>query len=298
LSKSVDYLMFTGSSRTGRAVAARAGDRLIGCSLELGGKNPLIVFADANLAAAVDGAVRGAFVGAGQVCVSVERIYVQSQVFSRFLREFTESTNRQKLGAAFDYSVDMGSLTSERQLARVEDHVSDAVAKGAVLLAGGKRRPDLGPLFYEPTVLTGVRPGMRMYAEETFGPVVAVYPFAKEEEAVQLANESAYGLSASLWTRDLRKGLRIAAQIQAGSVNINEPYAATWGSTDAAIGGMKDSGLRPRHGDEGLLKYTQTQTVAAQRWFPIGVRSGTSAEGYAGVMTRLLKLVRRTGLFG
>jgi succinate-semialdehyde dehydrogenase/glutarate-semialdehyde dehydrogenase len=153
-------------------------------------------------------------------------------------------------------------------------------------------------LFYEPTILTNVKPGMRLYAEETFGPVVAVYAFDTEEEAIRLANDTRYGLSASLWTRNVRKGRSLASRIQAGSVNINEAYAATWGSTDAAIGGIKESGMRPRHGDEGLLKYTTTQTIAAQRWFPIGAGYGVDAARYAKVMTRLLKLVRQTRLFG
>jgi len=298
LSARVDYVMFTGSSRTGRIVGRKAAERLIGYSLELGGKNPLIVLGDADVSAAVEGAVRGSFVGAGQVCVSIERIYVERSVFDVFLRGFVERAKSLKVGAALDYSIEMGSLTSERQLGAVEEHVADALAKGATLMTGGRRRPDLGPLFYEATILTNVRPEMRLYAEETFGPVVSVYPVDSEEEAVRLANESRYGLSASVWTKDVGRGLRVAARIQAGSVNINEAYAATWASTDAAIGGIKESGMRPRHGEEGLLKYTVTQTVAAQRWLPIGPRRGEDASRYAQVMTALLKVVRRTGLFG
>lgn len=293
-----DYLMFTGSSRTGRLVGRQAADRLIGCSLELGGKNPLIVCADADLRAAVDGAIRGAFVGAGQVCVSVERIYVQRGVFVEFVRDFVNRARTLKLGAELDYSVEMGSLASERQMRAVEEHVADAVAKGATLMAGGRRRPDLGPLFYEPTVLTGVTQEMRVHSEETFGPLVSIYPFDTEDEAVRLANATRYGLSASLWSRDVRRARRLAARIEAGSVNINEAYAATWGSTDAAIGGIKESGLRPRHGDEGLLKYTETQTIAAERWLPIGAGYGIDAARYARVMTALLKIVRRTRVFG
>jgi succinate-semialdehyde dehydrogenase/glutarate-semialdehyde dehydrogenase len=293
-----DYVMFTGSSRTGRIVGRQAAERMIGCSLELGGKNPLIVLADADLGAAVDGAIRGSFVGAGQVCVSIERIYVQQSIFAAFLSSFAERAKALKIGAAFDYSVEMGSLTSERQLSAVEEHVADALAKGAMLITGGRRRPDLGPLFYEPTILMGVRPGMKLYADETFGPVVSVYAFETEDEAVRLANESTYGLSASIWTRNVAEGVRLAARIEAGSVNVNEAYAATWGSTDAAIGGIKESGMRPRHGDEGLLKYTRTQAVAAERWLPIGPGRGMDAERYARVMTLLLKVVRRTGLFG
>ncbi|HUI58356.1 MAG TPA: succinic semialdehyde dehydrogenase [Bryobacteraceae bacterium] len=288
-----DYLMFTGSNRIGRVIAARAGERLVGCSLELGGKNPQIVLADADLNAAVEGTVRGCFVGAGQVCVSIERVYVHDSVFARFVELLADRTRKIKLGAAFDYSMEVGSLTTAGQLQRVEDHVADAVEKGATVVAGGQRRPDLGPLFYEPTILTGVREGMKLFAEETFGPVVSVYPVASEEEAIERANATPYGLSASIWTRDARKGAKLASAIRAGSVNVNEAYAAAWGSVDSPIGGMKESGLRPRHGAEGILKFTESQTIAVQRWLPIAPSHGMSREFYARWMTRLVKLLRR-----
>ena len=208
----VDYVMFTGSVRTGRMVGSRAAERLIGCSLELGGKNPMIVLEDADLEAAVDGAVNGCFVGAGQVCISIERIYVHESLFEAFVRRFAERTKSLRLGAALDYSVDVGSLTSGRQLEAVEQHVRDALEKGATLAAGGRRRPDLGPLFYEPTILTNVREGMQLYAEETFGPVVSVYPFRDEEDAIARANATRYGLSASIWTRSTPTGHANGAQ--------------------------------------------------------------------------------------
>jgi acyl-CoA reductase-like NAD-dependent aldehyde dehydrogenase len=298
LTASADYIMFTGSSRTGRIVGRQAAERLIECSLELGGKNPFLVLPDASLDWAVDGAVRGCFAGAGQTCVATERIYVHRSLYPSFLRRFVERAGGLKLGTALDYSVEMGSLTSERQLRLVEDHLADAIQKGATVETGGRRRPEIGPLFFEPTVLTGVRPEMRVYTEETFGPVVSVYPFDTEDEAVRLANASCYGLSASVWTRSRRRGQAIARRIEAGSVSINEAYAATWGSTDAAIGGWKESGIRPRHGDEGILKFTRIHTVAAQRWMPLGSAGGTDAARYARTMTFLLRVVRRTGLFG
>ena len=163
----VDYLMFTGSGRTGRLVARQAAERLIGCSLELGGKNPMIVLPDADVEKAVDGAVRGCFSGAGQICVSIERMFVHEAIWDRFVARFVDRTRALRLGSALDYSVEMGSLASERQMKAVEDHVDDALAQGAKLLAGGRRRPDLGPLFYEPTILADVRPGMKVHAEET-----------------------------------------------------------------------------------------------------------------------------------
>ena len=293
----VDYVMFTGSGRVGRMVGQQSAERLIGCSLELGGKNPLLVLDDADLDAAADGAIRGCFCGAGQVCVSIERIYVQESLFDAFLSRFAERARRLKLGAALDYSIDMGSLATGRQLQKVEAHVADALDKGASLAAGGRRRSDLGPLFYEPTILTGVRSGMQVFAEETFGPVVSVYPFSGDEEAVACANASRYGLSASVWSRNTRHAMRVARCIRAGSVNINEAYAATWGSVDSPIGGMKESGLQPRHGAEGVLKFTESQTVAIQRLMPIAPFGPIDAARYARWMTRLLKVLKRTRLF-
>lgn len=290
----VDFIMFTGSNRTGRSIASRAGERLVGCSLELGGKNPMIVLEDAGLEAAVEGAVRGCFTGAGQVCVSIERIYVQEPVFSAFLRLMAERTRRLKLAATLDYSAEVGSLTTAGQLEVVEDHVADALAKGATLVTGGRCRPELGPLFYEPTVLTGVREGMKLFAEETFGPVVAVYPVTTEADAIARANASRFGLSASIWTRDAKKGARLARLIRTGSVNVNEAYAATWGSVDSPAGGMKESGLLPRHGAEGIRKFTQSQTVAIQRLMPIAPPHKMSVDAYVRWMSRLLKLVRYT----
>ena len=288
----VDFLMFTGSTRTGRIVAAQAAERLIGVSLELGGKNPMIVLDDADLDAAVDGAARGAFVGAGQVCVSIERIYVPAGLFSRFVERFAEKTRGLTLGPALDFTTDVGSLTSSRQLETVRDHVSDALEKGATLHAGGRHRPDLGPYFYEPTILTGVAEGMKAYADETFGPVVSVYPYDSLDEAVERANDTRYGLSASVWGRDTRRAVDVARRIRAGSVNVNEAYAATWGSVAAPIGGMKESGISRRHGAEGILKYTESQTVAVQRGMPLAPPPGIPESSYVKAMTGLLRTLR------
>lgn len=287
----VDGICFTGSSATGRLVAAQAGERLIPISLEMGGKNPFVVLDDADLDRAVEGAVRGCFANAGQLCVSFERIYVQRPLYAAFRDRFVERAAALRLGRD-GYDVEMGSLVSPEVLAKVEAHVADAVAKGATVLTGGTRRADLGPLFYAPTVLENTDATMRLYREESFGPVVALYPFDSDEEAVRLANDSDYGLNASIWTGSTARGRRLAQQIRCGSVNVNEAYGATWGSVDAPIGGMKASGLGRRHGREGFFRFTEVQTISVQRLRPIGPAPGEDAAAYAQTLGRLMRLIR------
>ncbi len=287
-----DFLCFTGSTATGRVVAARAGQCLIKCSLELGGKNPALVLDDADIERTVEGLVRGCFSNAGQLCVSFERLYVQSGIYDRFMAAFLQRVTSLKLGHRYDYEPEIGSLISSMQLAAVELQLKDALDKGAVLLAGGRHRPDIGPYFFEPTVLTGVTEAMTLCREETFGPVVSVYRFDQVEEAVRLANDTGYGLNAAVWTRNRRRGEALARTIQCGTVNVNEAYAAAWASLDAPMGGMKGSGVSRRHGSEGMLKYTESQTVATQRLLPIAPLPGMSGGLYARIMTVALQFMR------
>ncbi|MBN1652886.1 MAG: succinate-semialdehyde dehydrogenase (NADP(+)) [Deltaproteobacteria bacterium] len=289
-----NYICFTGSTETGRSIAQQAGAALIDCSLELGGKNPMIVLDDAPLNRALDGGVRACFTNSGQLCISVERLYVQEGIYERFVPAFIELVRSMKLSAGFDYETEMGSLISQEQFDKIKGHVDDAVSKGATIAAGGKARPDLGPLFYEPTVLTGVTETMKVAREETFGPVVSIYKFASTEQAVSLANDTLYGLNASIWTGNTEAGRRLALQIQAGTVNINEAYAAAWASVDAPMGGFKQSGLGRRHGDYGILKYTEPQTVAVQRLIPIAPSLGMTQESYARNMIKALRVLRRS----
>ena len=289
----VDFLAFTGSTRTGRIVARQAAERLIPCSLELGGKNSMIVLADADLGNAVDGAIRGVFASAGQLCISIERILVQESIYEEFAERFVAATLDLRVGPGDDYEIDMGSLVSERQMRTVVEHVEDARAKGAAIITGGRTRSDLGPLFYEPTVLEEVTPEMRVYAEETFGPVVSLYPFRSLDRAIERANDTRYGLNASVWTGDTELGQWVAERLEAGTVNVNEAYAAAWASVDAPMGGFKDSGIGRRHGREGILKYTQSQTVAVQRGVPIGTPPGVGEERFTQLFSGALKMMRR-----
>ncbi len=290
-----DYVCFTGSTSTGRMVAAQCAGRLIGCSLELGGKNPLVILDDADVEAAAAGAVRSSFYNAGQTCVATERIYVDESLSEPFTRAFVARTQAIRLGNAPDFQHDMGSLINADQLARVSGHVEDARAKGARVLAGGRRREDLGELFYEPTILTGVTPEMECYAEETFGPVVSVYPVADEEEAIARANDSDYGLNASVWTSDHDRGRRVASKIKCGTVNVNEGFAATFGSIDAPMGGMKKSGLGRRQGQDGIRRFVDVQSVATQAGIPIAPSHGLDGKSFTTVMTGALRVMKKAG---
>ena len=291
-----DFVCFTGSTPVGREVAERCARRLVGCSLELGGKNPMLVLPDADLDRAAGGAVRDCFSNAGQLCVSMERLYLVESVHDAFLDRFLARVRALRLGSELTYGPDMGSLISAAQLDRVSAHVDDAVAKGATVLAGGHARPDLGPWFYEATVLTGVTEEMALCRAETFGPVVSVRAVRDVDEAVALANDSEFGLNASVWGRDVGDARQVAARLRTGTVSINETYAAAWGATRSPMGGVKDSGLGRRHGRDGILKYTDSQTVAVQRLHgfapPPSVSWDTWARGFS-VSLRALKALGR-----
>lgn len=291
-----DYVCFTGSTATGTRVAERAAKTLTGVSLELGGKNPLIVLGDVDPAKAAANAVYSCFSSMGQLCVSIERIYVDRSVAPRFTEAFVARVNELVLGPAFDYSTDIGSLTTAAQLERVQAHVKDAVKKGATLLTGGSARPDLGPLFFEPTVLSGVTPAMACSAGETFGPVVAIHVVDNEDEAIAAANDTEYGLNASVFSGSTRHAHRVASRIDAGSVNINEGYRATFSSVDAPMGGMKQSGLGRRNGPEGILRFAEARTVAESTGLLTLPRTGKEWAALSGVMLlllRVLKAIRR-----
>lgn len=219
--------------------------------------------------------------------MSIERIYVVQDIYDDFVDAFTAEVNRMKLGAGFDWSVTMGSLVSKEQLATVESFVDDAREKGARILAGGRARPDLGPCFYEPTVLEGVSDDMRLKREEVFGPVVYVEKVDNMDDALARTNDTNYGLNASV-VGPSDTAWNIARRVEAGTVNINDGYAAAWSTVDAPLGGVKDSGMSRRHGAEGLLKYTESHTIVEMRGMPVSGPRFLSRKLYAAIMGRLL----------
>ncbi|SDH80304.1 succinate-semialdehyde dehydrogenase / glutarate-semialdehyde dehydrogenase [Actinokineospora alba] len=293
LIEEADYLGFTGSTETGKGLAAKAAALLTSYSMELGGKNPMVVLPDADVDKTAAGAVTACFSSAGQLCVSVERIYVHESIRDSFTRAFVAKTKSVKIGAELSYGPDLGSLTSAEQLKTIDHHVEDARGKGATVLAGGKPRPELGPLFYEPTILTDVREGMLLFAEETFGPVVSIYGYSDEQEAIDQANATRYGLNASVWTRSRRAGERVAKRIHAGTVNINDGFGAAFGSLDAPMGGMGESGVGRRNGEEGITKYTEAQTIAAQRVVPLRGWKRVPSKAWTKALTIGLKALKR-----
>jgi succinate-semialdehyde dehydrogenase/glutarate-semialdehyde dehydrogenase len=289
----VDYVMFTGSTEVGRKVASQAAERLIPSSMELGGKNAMIVLEDADLRRVVEGAERAMFSNAGQLCISVERLLVHESLAEEFTRSLAERIGEMRLGTNLDYSDDMGSLISEGQLETVREHVEDAVDKGATVVAGGRARPDVGPYFHEATLLTDVSEDMSLFADETFGPVVSLSRFSSEQEAIERANASRFGLNFSVWTRDTERGRRLATHLQAGTVNVNEGYIAAWGSIDAPMGGMKESGVGRRHGEDGIRKYTEAQTVSVQRVLPVAAPAPIPQRVWSRAVTAGLRMLRR-----
>jgi acyl-CoA reductase-like NAD-dependent aldehyde dehydrogenase len=262
-----DFVMFTGSTKTGRAVAARAGERLIPCSLELGGKDALIVLADASVERAVNVALHGALFNGGQTCTSVERVYVEAPVYDKFVARLHERFQEVSLGRSAGLgSTDVGAMTFPPQMEIVQDHVKDAVNRGARVLVGGHAAPGPGR-FFEPTLLVDVDHTMKCMREETFGPTLPVMKVADADEAVRLANDSEYGLQATIIGSNMARARQLAARLEAGCVTINDAQT-NYMALGLPMGGWKGSGLGVRHGAEGIRKYTRLQAVSVNR-FPM-----------------------------
>lgn len=286
-----DYIAFTGSTATGRKVAARAASRLIGCSLELGGKNPLIVLESANIKRAAEISMAAAFGSAGQLCVSIERVYVPNRMKDEFLTELAKRTNSLTVGRSSDFSMDIGSLGGYNQLQRVTGFIDDAVATGAKVVAGGSQLPNSGLYFYAPTVITNVNSNARMHRQEVFGPVIDVEGYDDLDDAIKWANDGDYGLNASVVGNE-REALRVAEQLNAGSVNINEGYRASFASMESPMGGMKSSGQGRRNGVGGLLRFTEAKVIAFARG-PIKLPSRAKQyQKMAPLMRAMVKLLK------
>jgi acyl-CoA reductase-like NAD-dependent aldehyde dehydrogenase len=283
----IDKLIFTGSVATGKRVAEAAARKLLPVVLELGGKDPMIVLDDADLEVASSGALWGAFMNAGQTCLSVERCYVHRSLYGKFLETCSNKIAKLRVGNGIGSEVEMGPLIHERQLRIVDEHVKDAVLHGARLLQGGKRLTELGPNFYAPTLLADVKQDMRIIREETFGPVLPVAPFDTDDEAVRLANDSDFGLAASVWTTNRRRGETMAKQIKAGTVMINDVISC-FGIAEAPHGGVKLSGIGRTHGKMGLaemvqVKYVDTDLLPGMPkvwWFGYGERVRQQMDGF------------------
>src|SRR6202453_3961366 len=287
----IDMLVFTGSVPTGKRIAVAAAERLLPVVLELGGKDPMIILDDADVDVASSAAIWGAFVNAGQACLSVERCYVHRSLYEPFVKACAEKAGQLRIGNGMDPNTDVGPMIHERQLQNVESQVEDAKARGARVVAGGKRLPELGVNFYAPTVLMDVSQTMRIMREETFGPVLPVMAFSSDDEAVSLANDSEYGLAASVWTRDPVRGESLAARIQAGTVMVND-VISSFGISESPHGGVKASGLGRTHGRLGLEEMVRVKYVDGDRlprikkvwWFGYG-------GGFAGEMEGFLDLL-------
>lgn len=291
VNSAIDKLVFTGSVTTGKRIAQVAGSRLLPVLLELGGKDPMIVLEDAELEAVSSGAVWGAFTNAGQACLSVERCYVHRKAYEPFLELCSRKAKQLKVGNGMDGKTDVGPLIHERQLRVVESHVEDARQYGARVLAGGSRLRELGPNFYAPTVLADCTHEMRVMREETFGPVLPVTMFDSDSQAVRMANDSEYGLAASVWTRDRARGEALARQIQAGTVMINDAVSC-YGIREAPHGGVKASGIGRTHGRFGLeemvrMKYIDSDRLPGMKklwWYGYGEKFRGQMEGFTDMM--------------
>ena len=308
LNADIDKLVFTGSVATGKRIGKAAGERLLPVVLELGGKDPIVVLEDADIDVASSGAVWGAFMNAGQTCLSVERCYVHRSIYEPFVEACVGKAKQLRVGNGNDPKTDMGPMIHERQLRIVEQQVEDAKIRGARVLTGGKRLPELGPNFYAPTVLTDVTHQMSIMREETFGPVLPIMAFNTDEEAVHLANDSEFGLAASIWTRDNRRGQALSRRLSAGTVQINDAVSC-FGISEAPHGGVKSSGIGRTHGRFGLDEMVRIKYVAADRlprmkkvwWYRYGATFARQVEGLVdlqfarGLGQRLRGAIRSAG---
>jgi acyl-CoA reductase-like NAD-dependent aldehyde dehydrogenase len=292
-----DFIGFTGSERTGKAVMKRAAETLTPVSLELGGKDPMVVLRDADVDRAVNAAAWGGLVNSGQVCLSVERVYVEEPIYDEFVTKLTERVEELRQGYDGDsYGADIGAMTAPSQTEIVSDHVEDARAAGARILTGGKRREGPGD-FYEPTVIADAAPSMKVMREETFGPVIPVMKVPDAEEAVRLANDTTYGLGGAVFAGDTREGERVARRIETGACDVND-VLAHYQVLEIPMGGWKHSGIGTRHAGNGIRKYCRSESITVPRlptaksellWYPYTSRK-------RGLLRRVIHFFNARGL--
>ena len=293
-----DFIQFTGSERTGKVVMKRAADTLTPVSLELGGKDPMIVTADADIDRAANAAAFGGLLNTGQICLSVERVYVEEPVYDEFVGKLQRNVESLRQGAdGRSYSAEVGAMTSPNQTAIVADHVDDARERGARILTGGKRKEQPGD-WYEPTLIADADHSMKVMREETFGPVIPVMKVRDTDEAVRMANDTTYGLGGSVFAGDAESGERIARRIEAGTVAVNDLFTSNYSVLGLPMGGWKSSGIGYRHGAIGIRKFCRSESITVPRmrqpkreflWFPYSARQ-------RGFVRRLYRLLNARGL--
>jgi len=293
-----DFIQFTGSERTGKTVMKRAADTLTPVSLELGGKDPMIVTGDADIDRAANAAAFGGLMNTGQICLSIERVYVEEPVYDEFVDKLKRNVERLRQGAdGRSYSAEVGAMTSPNQLEIVADHVEDARGKGARILTGGRRRDQPGD-WYEPTLIADADHSMKVMREETFGPVIPVMRVADVDEAVRMANDTTYGLGGAVFAGEAADGERIARRVEAGTVAVNDLFMTNYSVLGLPMGGWKNSGIGYRHGAVGIRKFCRAESLTVPRirqpkreflWFPYSPRQ-------RGIVRRLYRLLNARGL--
>jgi acyl-CoA reductase-like NAD-dependent aldehyde dehydrogenase len=293
-----DFIQFTGSDRTGKVVMKRAADTLTPVSLELGGKDPMIVTAEADIDRAANAAAYGGLLNTGQICLSIERVYVEEPVYDEFVAKLRKNVEGLRQGAdGRTYTAELGAMTSPKQIEIVSDHVEDARQKGASILTGGRRKDKPGD-WYEPTVIADADHSMKVMRDETFGPVIGVMKVSDTDEAVRLANDTTYGLGASVFAEGAADGERIARRLEAGTVAVNDLFLTNYSVLGLPMGGWKNSGIGYRHGAVGIRKFCRTESITVPRfrqpkreflWFPYSARK-------RGAVRRLYRLFNARGL--
>lgn len=292
LIEAADSIAFTGSTATGKIIAEKAGKALKKCSLELGGKNPLIVTDEIDVPKLCEGIIQAAYSNSGQLCVSIEEVHIPTEKYDEVKNALIVSLKDLPQGHSFDYTFKIGALVSTEHTAKVANFIEDATKAGAKVLSGGLEASNIASCTIAPTVLEGVEEPMLMRNQECFGPVISLYKYSSIEELIDKLNSSEYGLNASVWSTNITKASKIAQKLKFGTVNINEGYAAAYGSVDAPMGGMRASGIGRRHGKEGFMKYVQASTIAEQRLLAVGESTYLHGKKYQDIMTTAVKSMK------